>query len=72
MKELVVVHVEPINITFDSKTWEKGGEIICEVCEEEYAEHQVEFGFVGSLNFKNYCHGCFCDEFPNLEIEVNV
>jgi len=59
MSKLVVVHVEPIDITFDAETFARGGEIICEECDEEYAEHRLHYNDVRGVNFVQLCHDCF-------------
>ena len=41
------------------KKWvSESGSEICEICQEEYARHEV----IG-CNVENYCHGMTCDSF---------
>ena len=40
-------------------TFARGGEIICEECDEEFAEHRLHYNDVRGVNFVQLCHDCF-------------
>ena len=61
LKLNLLVEVEPIDITFDAETFERKGEIICQECDEEFAEYRLHVN--GQANvYTELCHECFCNQ----------
>jgi hypothetical protein len=71
IKDLTVT-IEPLDITFDARSWDKGniGEIICHECDEEYAEYRLHVHLqtqIAQIPI-DLCHECFCKNEKELTI----